>query len=404
MLTNRTIAIAADSDVGVGGRWMKEMVQEWAANTGNKIAYIGRPNDATATLQQFQQYWAARSGDIDVYMIDVIWAGIAAPYAVDLKKYFKPDEIEQFFPRIINNNTAKGKLVAMPLFADAGLLYYRTDLLAKYGFKEPPKTWEELAQMAQTIQAGERRGGNSDFQGFVFEGKATESVTCNALEWIYSYGGGTIVEADGKVSINNQKAIHALETAKSWMGTISPQGVVSYGEEDARNVWQAGNAAFMRNWPYAYLLGEDGQSPISGKFAITVLPKGGIDGKNAACLGGWQLMVSAFSKNQELAADLVRYLVSNETQKKRTIDLAQWPTLPQVYQDVDVLAKYPWFANVPEILNNSVARPATIFGADYGQISTACFQNVNKVLLGAETGKQAVTQIEKVAKSQLSAK
>jgi trehalose/maltose transport system substrate-binding protein len=125
--------------------------------------------------------------------------------------------------------------------------------------------------------------------------KAGESVTCNALEWIYSYGGGSVIEPDKKVTINNPNAIKALDAAHSWIGTISPVEVNTYTEEEARNIWQAGNAAFMRNWPYAYALGANPKSAVSGKFDVTVLPKGGDNGNNAACLGGWQLMISAYS-------------------------------------------------------------------------------------------------------------
>ena len=393
-----TVRFAGDSDVGEGGRWTRAAAEEWAQKTGNKIEYISRPNDASATLQLFQQYWAAKSGDVDVFMIDVIWQGIAGAHAVDLKKYFKDDEIKAFFPRIIENNTVKGKLVSIPWFTDAGLLYYRTDLLQKYGYSDPPKTWEELADMAKKIQDGERKEGKADFQGFVFQGKASESVTCNAVEWVYSYGGGTIVEPDKKVTINNPKAIKALETAKSWVGTISPVGVTTYGEEDARNVWQAGNAAFMRNWPYAYALGQDPKSVISGKFDITVLPKGGDDGKNAACLGGWQLMVSAYSKVPDAAADLVKYLVSQDEQKKHSIALSQLPTLPALYTDPDVLAKNPFFKNALPVLENAVARPSTVTGVDYNQVSTSFFQNVNQVLTGTKSAQQAVAAVEAVAK------
>ena len=393
-----TIRFAGDSDVGEGGRWTRAAAEEWAQKTGNKVEYISRPNDASATLQLFQQYWAAKSSDVDIFMVDVIWQGILAPHAVDLKKYYKEDEIKTFFPTIIKNNTVGGKLVSIPWFTDAGLLYYRTDLLEKYGYKEPPKTWEELTEMAKKIQDGERKAGKPDFQGFVFQGKASESVTCNAIEWIYSYGGGTIVEPDKKVTINNPKAIKALETAKSWVGTISPLGVTTYGEEDARNIWQAGNAAFMRNWPYAYALGQDPKSVISGKFDISVLPKGGTDGKNAACLGGWQLMISAYSKVPDAAADLVKYLTSPEEQKKHSIALSQLPTLPALYSDPDVLAKAPFFKNILPVLENAVARPSTVTGADYNQLSTSFFQNVNKVLSGGSTAPDAVVAVEKVAK------
>ena len=381
------------------GPWYQAVSEEWAKKTGNKLEYIGRPNDSSATLALFHQNWAAKSPDVDIYQIDVIWQGIAAPHAVDLKKYYKEDELKAYFQRIIENNTVGGKLVSIPLYTDAGILYYRTDLLEKYGYKEPPKTWEELAAMAKKIQDGERAAGKPDFQGFVFQGKASESLTCNALEWIYSYGGGSVIEPDKKVTINNPNAIKALDAAHSWIGTISPVEVSTYTEEEARNIWQAGNAAFMRNWPYAYALGADPKSAVSGKFDVTVLPKGGDNGNNAACLGGWQLMISAYSKVPDAAADLVRYLSSAEVQKKRAIDWSILPTRPVLYSDPDVLAKYPFFKIMPNVFNNAVARPSTVTGADYNQLSTAFSQNVNKVLTGAESGKDAVDQVEGVAKS-----
>ena len=393
-----TVRFAGDSDVGEGGRWARAAAEKWAQKTGNKVQYISRPNDTSASLQQYQQYWAAQSHDIDVYMIDVIWQGIAAPHAVDMKKYFKEDEIKKFFPRIVDNNTVGGKLVSIPWYTAAGLLYYRTDLLEKYGYKQPPKTWEELAEMAKKIQDGERAAGKSDFWGFVFQGKAGETVTCDALEWIYSNNGGTIIDPDKKVTINNPNAIKALEMAHSWVGTIAPKGVTTYGEEEARNAWQEGNAAFMRNWPYAYPLGNDSKSPISGKFDVTVLPKGGENGKNAGCLGGWQLMVSAYSKVPDAAADLVRFLASAEEQKDRAFVLGEVPTLPDLYSDADILAKLPWLKNLLEVLNNAVARPSTVSGADYNQVSTAFFQNVNEVLTGAKTAQDAIAEVEKTAK------
>ena len=392
-----TLHFTGDSS-GDSGVFTKALIEDWSQKTGNKVEIISRPNDATATLSQYQQYWAAKSPDVDVYQVDVIWQGICAAHAVDMKKYVKSDEVSQHFPRIIENNTVNGKLISIPWFTDAGILYYRTDLLEKYGYKEPPKTWEELADMAKKIQDGERKEGKKDFQGFVFQGKASESVTCNALEWVYSYGGGTIIDPDKKVTINNPNAIKALQTARSWVGTISPAGVVTYGEEEARNVWQAGNAAFMRNWPYAYATGQDEKSPIRGKFDVTVLPKGGDSGKNAACLGGWQLMVSAYSKQQDAAADLVKFMTSQESQKKRALQLSQFPTLPALYSDPDVLAKNAWFKNMLDVLKNAVARPSTVTGADYNQISTAFFQSVNKVLSGGQSAQDAVQAVEKVGK------
>jgi trehalose/maltose transport system substrate-binding protein len=388
------VRLAADNSSGAGGRWIKARVLEWAQKTGNTLEYIDRPNDSTATIYEFWNHWRAQSADIDVYMIDAAWLGIAAPHSTDLKKYFSENEIGEHFPRIIQNNTVDNQLVGMPFLADAGLLYYRTDLLEKYNFNEPPKTWGELARMAKKIQDGERQGGKRDFQGFVFEGKASESLTCNAIEWIYSFGGGTVVDSEGKVTINNPNAIKALDTARSWVGTISPESVTTYGEEEARRIWQSGNASFMRNWPYAYVLSEAPNSSISGKVAFTVLPKGGDNGKNAACLGGWQLMVSKYSKHPRIAADLVRYLCSAEVQKRRALELWQLPTRPELYADQQILANTPWFANMRTVLDDAVARPSTVLKAKYFEVSTAVFQNVNKVLSRGESATDAIGQIE----------
>ena len=398
-VSGETVRFAGDSDlVGDNGRWTRAVAEEWAEKTNNTVEYISRPADATATLQMYLQYWGSKSPDVDVFLIDVIWQGIAAPFAVDLNKFIKADIISEFFPHSIENNTVKGRLVSMPWFIDAGLLYYRTDLLEKYGYSGPPKSWDELAEMAKKIQDGERAGGNLGFYGFVFEGKSSESLTCNAVEWIYSYGGGTIMGPDKNVTINNPNGIKALQTAKSWVGTISPPAVTAFGEEEARNIWQSGNAAFMRNWPYAYPLGEDSKSPIAGKFDVTALPKGGDDGKNAACLGGWQLMISAHSKVPNASADLVRYLTSAEVQKRHAMELGLLPTRPDLYNDPDLQQKLPWFKNAPDILANIVARPSTVVGASYDELSQSVFENVNKILNGQESTEDGVLQIERVGK------
>jgi trehalose/maltose transport system substrate-binding protein len=388
-----TIRIAADSDVGEAGKWTKARTEEWATKTGNRVEYLNLPPSANDVLTLFSQYWAAHTPDMDIYQIDVCWPGLAAAHAIDLKKYFDAETMAAFFPRIVENNTVDGRLIGVPFFTDAGLLYYRTDLLEKYGYKEPPKTWEELAAMAKAIQEGERAAGKPDFWGFVWQGSSYEGLTCDGLEWIYSFGGGSIVEGDGKISIDNPNALKALQTAKSWVGTISPRGVTNYKEEESRNVWQSGNAAFMRNWPYCYALGSSKESAIAGKFSVTVLPEGGSAGKHAATLGGWQLMVSKYSKNPEVAADLVRYLTSAEMQKRDAIELSRLPTRSALYEDKEVLAAVPWFGSLLPVFTNAIARPSTILKADYNQFATIFFNNLNEVLNDEKPAEDALRSI-----------
>jgi trehalose/maltose transport system substrate-binding protein len=394
VVRSQTITFAGEADQGEGGRWMKKKVMEWSKETGTPVNYLTRPQSATETLMLWQQDWAAQTPDVDVYLIDVIWPAIAAPHAVDLKKYFTPEELGEFFPRIVENNTVKGKLVAIPFFTDAGLLYYRSDLLEKYGFKSPPNTWSELGKMAETIQDGER-ANDKDFWGFLFQGAAYEGLTCNALEWLASSGAGHIVESDGKVSINNPQTKSILELVKSWVGTISPGGVTNYQEEQCRNPFQSGHAAFQRNWPYVWALANSAESAVKGHVDVTYLPQGdGPDASHAATLGGWQLMVSAYSKNKDAAAKLVKYMVSFESQKQHAIELSSLPTRPAVYEDKDVLAAQPWFARLRPVFDNSVARPSTAAGDNYNRVSTDFFQTVNLILSGGTPVDQGIQTLE----------
>jgi trehalose/maltose transport system substrate-binding protein len=248
--------------------------------------------------------------------------------------------------------------------------------------------------MAQKVMEGERKGGNRDFWGFVFQGKAYEGLTCDALEWVYSHKGGRFIEPDGTISVNNGNAALALNRARSWVGTIAPQGVTSYAEEEARNVWQQGNALFMRNWPYAYALGQAQGSPIRGKFGVTVLPKVSADAPNAATLGGWQLMVSAYSRYPKEAADLVKYLASYEVQKDNAVRLSRLPTRPALYADKDVLSKNPWFKDLLPVFQNAVSRPSDVAGAKYNQVSEAIWTEVHNVLTGQKKGEAAVRDLE----------
>ncbi|MBO9309104.1 MAG: extracellular solute-binding protein, partial [Chloroflexi bacterium] len=223
------------------------ILKRWADENNVNVEIVYASQSATEYLAQLQQLLAARSTDIDLIQFDVIWPGILAPNMLDLGPALEASGMkDMFYPRLLANNTVDGKVVGLPWFTDAGLLYYRTDLLEKYGFSGPPKTWDELEQMAKTIQDGERAAGNAEFWGFVWQGNAYEGLTCDALEWVFSNGGGSIVEADKTISINNEAAIKAIERAARWVGTISPEGVTTYQEEDARRVFQAGNAAFMR--------------------------------------------------------------------------------------------------------------------------------------------------------------
>jgi len=227
----------------------------------------------------------------------------------------------------------------------------------------------------------------------VWQGNAYEGLTCDALEWIKSSNGGSIISPDKMITINNQNAIDAIDRAAGWVGTISPPGVTSFGEEDARNMWQAGNAAFMRNWPYAFSLGNADDSAIKGKFDVSPLPAGP-NGSPAATLGGWQLAVSKYSNHPDVAADVAMFLASPAEQKIRAIQGSFNPTIMSLYKDPQVLEAAPFFGSLYDVFTNAVARPSTATAPNYNEVSTAFFNAVHDVLTGRENATDAMALLE----------
>jgi trehalose/maltose transport system substrate-binding protein len=369
--------------VGLGAELDQAAAKRFTADTGIAVQVIPKPESATENYSTYQRFFQAQSADIDVMMLDVIWPGAFAPHLLDLTEKLGT-EAKQHYPGIIENNTVDGKLVAIPWFGDFGMLYYRTDLLQKYGFSAPPTTWDELQTQAQKIMDGEK-ASNANFTGFVFQGNSYEGLTCDALEWVASNGGGLFVE-NGKATINNPQAIEILNKAKGWVGTIAPKGVTTYQEEDARNVFQSGNAAFMRNWPYAYAAAKspdkDGKvSVIADKFDVAPLPHGP-NGQSSGTVGGWQLGVSKYSKNQDAAVEFVRYLTSPEVETWRAVVGSYVPTIASVAENPDVVKAMPFLKNLASV--QRVTRPSRDTGIDYNEASTAIFQGVNQILKGED--------------------
>lgn len=216
-------AMAAEITIacGDGGAadFCPTLAERWADANGHQVNIVTTQASPTEKLSLYQQLLGSQSQDVDVLMVDIVWPGLLADHLVDLNDYLPEGAADGFIPSLMDNNTVQGKLVALPWFTDAGLLYYRQDLLDKYD-AEVPQTWQALTDTARHIQQSERDAGNARMHGFVFQGRAYEGLTTNALEWIASHGGGTFVDAGGQVTINNPQAVEAIALAASWVGDI----------------------------------------------------------------------------------------------------------------------------------------------------------------------------------------
>ena len=370
----------------------QQELEQFTRETGIRVKLLPSPESNWDKLALWQELLETGAAGPDVYGIDVIWPRILNEYLIDLKPHFAK-EISLQFPAMAAAYTVDGKLVALPYRADIGLLYYRTDLLSQYGYREPPRTWDELERMAARIQAGERAKGKKKFWGFVWQGAAAEALTCNALEWQAAEGGGKIIEDDGTISVNNPYAIHAWQRAARWVGSISPPSVVGYEEWNALNVWVAGDAAFMRGWPTAYLDSHAAESSIRNKFDIALLPRGRAG--SVGTLGGAALAVSRFSPHPREALELVRYLSSGDVQTRRSRVFSQPPTQPDLYDLPAVLEPNPRFALLRQAFRTGIVlRPSNVTGKKYHDVTNAYIKAVHSVLTREKSGPEAAAALE----------
>jgi trehalose/maltose transport system substrate-binding protein len=378
---NETQEVVLKVTCGCKGRELElyqQAAKEWEDLTGHHVEIITLPSESNERLNLYLQLLRAESQDLDILIIDVTWPGILANYLVDLKKHFE-DEIFAFFPVCIENNTIDGRLVAIPWYIDVGILYCRRDLLEKYGHSVP-KTWDDLEKIAVDIQNKERTNGNSRMWGYVFQGKSYEGLTVNVVEWFCSAGGG-IMDDKGKLAIDTQSNRHMLNMICKWIGTIAPSGVLGYTEEEARGVFQSGNAVFMRSWPYAFALLNSPDCPLAGKVDVAPLPMSP-GGRHVGTLGGWSLGISKFSKHPKEATAFLRYLTCRREQKRRAIEGGMSPSRPDLYKDKGLIQAQPFFAKLSDILINMVARPSSQFGSLYSQATTEIFNSIHSMIAG----------------------
>lgn len=366
--------------------------EQFTRDTGIRVDFIPGPESMTERLELYRRYLEAGSSTPDVYYIDVVWPATLADQMVDLNQYLAKESADELESEL-RNDTVKGRLTSMPFNTELGVLYYRADLLRKYGYRNPPATWDELEKMAAHIQAGERAGGNKDFWGYVWQGAAYEGLTCNALEWQASYGGGSVIEPDGSISVNNPRAIEAMKRARRWIGTISPPSAIAFKEQDSRNLLHAGNAAFERDWLWRQFSEESLVPNPKATIVIALLP-GGPAGR-ASTLGGQSLAISKYSRHPQEAAALIRYLTSHDEQLTLWKKHAMLPTRREFYSSPEYLQDRPGIAQLWKDLGSvAVARPSTVTGQHYDEVSRAYFATVHSILAGETEPEKALSDLQ----------
>ena len=328
----------------------------------------------------------------DVVPLDIVWLVAIGGDVCDLAEYLEA-EAGRLVPVIGAQVWVDGRLLAFPYVIEAGILYYRRDLLEKYGYAAPPRTWVELEQMAGRIQAYERAAGHRDFWGYIWQGYRAEHLTCNGLEWQHSEGGGLILDSSGRVTVNNPQAIAAIERARGWIGTISPPAVCDAGEVDSYATWMRGQAAFMRLWSVGYPISDD--PAIGDVTGMTVLPAGAA--RHAATLGGWPVAVRGTARDPAGAAAMIRDIVSPAAQRVRALGAhPQAPTLRALYDDPEVCARTSFYQELLCLVESGdlAIRPVREAGLRYPQLSAAYSAAMASVLYDGVDAAEALARLE----------
>lgn len=346
-----------------------------------------------STDEQHQFYvinLEGKSADFDVLSMDVIWVPefAKAGWLRDLSHILPAEERDEFFKGPMKAVTYEGRVFAVPWYIDAGILYYRKDLLEKYGFS-PPKTWYELVHIASVITQVE-----PDLYGFIWQGKQYEGLICNVLEYIWSNGGDII--KDGQVVIDSPENCQALTFMREliYKYRITPEFVNTSIEEPTRRIFGKGKAIFMRNWPYAWNIFERDDSPIKGKVGVSLLPS--FPGhRPASTLGGWQLGINKYSKHPEEAERFVKFLTSYATQKAFALSIGYMPTRKRLYKDKDLIRAQPFVVGLYDVFEHARPRPVTPYYMMISQILQPEFSAVLSRIKETEDAlKSAREQIE----------
>ncbi|MFB4314738.1 ABC transporter substrate-binding protein [Actinomadura sp. 21ATH] len=368
---------------------IQKLVKKWNdAHPKEQVRIVELPEDGDQTRQQLVQNAQIKSDAYDVVRLDAVWT---AEFAA--RRWVLPlDEGRldpgTFVPASLETGKYRGKLYAAPWLTGTGILYYRTDLLEAAGVKEPPKTWAEMRDACAKVKETDE---GKDVGCYAGQYDKYEGLTVNYSEAVQS-AGGQVFDADGKPQVATPQAKAGLQFLVDGFesGTI-PDKSVTYKEEESRRAFQDGQLVFHRNWAYVYALAaaKDGTSKVNGRFDVAPLP--GKDGPGSGTLGGNNLAVSAFSKNQATSRDFIQYIVGLDVQREYNKEQSFPLSRTALYDDAALVKQYPYFPIMKKALEQAEPRPVVV---KYSEVTAAVQDHVTAAITGKKSVDQAATDLQ----------
>lgn len=364
--------------------WKMGIVKDFEAkNPGIRINVIEGPNATNLLEDLYTSAFILGDSPYDLVNMDVIWTPkfAAAGWLLSLSDRITKEELAAFSRKDVEAGIIEGKLYRIPMRSDVGVLYYRQDLLKQAGF-QPPETIADLLKISQAL----KKQGKTNW-GYLWQGRQYEGAVAMFVEVLEGFGGFWVNPNTLEVGLDRPETLKAIAFLKqTTQEGISPPGVTTYIEEDTRRIFQSGQAAFLRSWPYVWSLANAKDSPIKGKIGIKSMV--GIDQKNgAACLGGWGLGISKSSKHPEEAWKAIKYFTSEEAQRRFILNAGFVPSRRALFTDPEIIAKYPHYPKLLEIVDKAVLRPPI---AQYAQASDILQRYLSATLTNSMTPENAM--------------
>jgi multiple sugar transport system substrate-binding protein len=365
-----TVVTFPGSALGAEGRVLRTQLERFMRERPDiRVVQQETPDAADQRHQLFVQWLNAHASEPDVLQLDVVWTPefAAAGWILPLDR-FHPDTAA-FFPAALAANRWQGHLYAVPWFVDVGMLYWRTDLMPA-----PPATFDDLDRIAART-----RSDQAVRYGFVWQGARYEGLVTVFLEYLGGLG-GSILEG-GRVTVGSERGVRALTLMRDQIARdgVVPGSVLTWHEEESRFAFQNGDAALMRNWPYAYSLMEAGGSRVEGRFAVAPMPAAP-GGQPTAALGGSELAINAHSDHPEAAWAVIEYLTRPEQMLERARGVGQFPSRRALFADPALALPIP-ADRALAVIEHAVPRPVT---PAYTQLSGILQIYLHRALTGQQ--------------------
>ncbi|MBP0021909.1 MAG: ABC transporter substrate-binding protein [Cyanobacteria bacterium SBLK] len=381
VLTQQRVKITVMMQALEAAQWQPMEAKFEAENPDIDLEIIEAPNATNLVEDLYTSAFLLGDSPYDLVYLDIVWVPkfAAAGWLQDLNQFISEDELAAFLDGDVNGGKYQEGLYRMPFRSDGGMLYYRSDLLAENGY-DPPETFAELIDISRDLQ----EKGVAKW-GYVWQGRQYEGLPAMFVEILAGFGAYWVNPDTLEVGLDSENAIAAVEFLRETIDEgISPPGVTTYAEEETRRLFQGGETVFLRNWPY--VAGLASQSDIAGKFALKPMvhqpgyPSG-------ACQGGWGLGMSATTKHPEEAWRVIEFISSEETQREFVLETGYLPSRRSLFNDPAIVAKYSYYPQLLEVVENSALRPPI---AQYAQTSDILQRYLSAALTNTMSAEKAM--------------